>query len=951
MAKTYLEYFVDSIPYESLDQWKVPKISHFSYTKSLYAYQERAMQNIARVLRVKYGANSDKALIYDSCLSMGMDDKSFRVKEYDRPIDKRRGIISNRFTEMSQYYPVENEEGKDGFISASNFFNRAAFWMATGSGKSLVLIKTIEYIDYLMTSNLIPKNDILVLLPREDLIKKFKSDIEEYNLLKEKHISLISLKNYERVKKTITLGNDIRVFYYRSDLIRDTRSENIVDFKDYQNDGKWYVFLDEAHRGETGTSSIQDYISIMTRNGFLFNYSATFTDEIDYATTVFNFNLEKFIRAGYGKTITISNSSFHFGKDNDDFTESEKQEQVLLALLNLALIKKSRRDKNYHSPMMLTLVNTVNTDSSDLLMFFKELEKIAIGELSQDLFDQTKEKLKRNLLSGSMVFTEGEVVFDESLLDSLTVADLLGLVFNSKTNGRIELLEGEKGKEIALKLETSTSPFALIKIGDADKFKREQIGDNYVTSTSYYDKKYFESLNDSDNINILIGSRSFYEGWDSNRPNVISYINIGGKDAQKYVLQSIGRGVRIEPKHNNRKRLPENSPEKNHLLETLFIYPTDKKGLEQILETLDGQKNPSTEYEKLISLDENKEMFFDLLIPKFKKNYIRQDLGYFNLAKNQISQLRNYFNAFNKEILMLLKGLSGDEYDYLKSKIFSSNFFQEDEYFNYSNMDILLDRVIKFVTLKAYDLDRLEELSDEIVHFKNIRVAYLTEEEKEELKDKIVAVKGYKEFDSVELATKLVNGEISKEEFEAAMHSKSNESFKDLRIYKLANHYYIPLIYSTVDKVDYIKSIIDVDSEVDFIENLIQHIEKNDVQEGWMFSKIEESVDDFYIPYYSSAGNEYKRFYPDFVFWVKADNTYKIVLVDPKGTSYTDYISKVDGFEELFYKDGKPVVFKYKDKYDVSFDLKMITKDLNRTIPAKYKEYWLNSHDFSFLYM
>ena len=30
-------------------------------------------------------------------------------------------------------------------------------------------------------------------------------------------------------------------------------------------------------------------------------------------------------------------------------------------------------------------------------------------------------------------------------------------------------------------------------------------------------------------FNILFGSRSFYEGWDSNRPNVMNFINIGSE--------------------------------------------------------------------------------------------------------------------------------------------------------------------------------------------------------------------------------------------------------------------------------------------------------------------------------------------------------------------------------------------------------------------------------------
>ncbi|HTW92369.1 MAG TPA: hypothetical protein VMH22_11740 [bacterium] len=53
-----------------------------------------------------------------------------------------------------------------------------------------------------------------------------------------------------------------------------------------------------------------------------------------------------------------------------------------------------------------------------------------------------------------------------------------------------------------------------------------------------------------------MGSRSFYEGWDSNRPNVANFINIGvGTDARKFILQSVGRGVRIEPLQGRRQRL------------------------------------------------------------------------------------------------------------------------------------------------------------------------------------------------------------------------------------------------------------------------------------------------------------------------------------------------------------------------------------------------------------
>ena len=67
------------------------------------------------------------------------------------------------------------------------------------------------------------------------------------------------------------------------------------------------MLLDEAHKGDTSESKRQLYYSLMSRNGFLFNFSATFTDDIDILTTASEFNLESFIKRGYGKNVYLSN--------------------------------------------------------------------------------------------------------------------------------------------------------------------------------------------------------------------------------------------------------------------------------------------------------------------------------------------------------------------------------------------------------------------------------------------------------------------------------------------------------------------------------------------------------------------------------------------------------------------------------------------------------------------
>jgi hypothetical protein len=41
-----------------------------------------------------------------------------------------------------------------------------------------------------------------------------------------------------------------------------------------------------------------------------------------------------------------------------------------------------------------------------------------------------------------------------------------------------------------------------------------------------------------------------------------------------------------------------------------------------------------------------------------------------------------------------------------------------------------------------------------------------------------------------------------------------------------------------------------------------------------MFIKIDETLDEVYIPYYDYADNSLKKFKPDFIFWLKKDNNY-----------------------------------------------------------------------------
>jgi superfamily II DNA or RNA helicase len=948
--KNILEKIIEEKSYDDLGHWCLNNLKYFSEGKNLFEYQQQAIRNITKVLHEYFNVEKSKHHFFKLYKSYGIKDISYSVKKYQNRKDKQLHKINSLFSLFQNHFKINYNNG-DEFISGHNFMNRACFWMATGSGKSIVLIKTIELIDYLQSQGLIPKREILLLLPREDLINQFMKEIEEFNIGREKGIQLVNLKQYEEDKQRLAFNSDIKVYYYRSDLLRDERKENILDYRSYENNGNWYVFLDEAHRGVKENSLMQGYVTILSKNGFLFNFSATFTDDIDYATTCYNFNLEKFILAGYGKNLYLSQSIFNFTNDKEDFSERDKQKQVLKSLIIFTFIKKQKKENLYHNPLLITLVNSVQNDNSknkkdaDLLLFFKKLEEIAEGSIKDDLFNETKDELQNELKTyTNYIFGEEKFYFDSNLFKNIKLKDILNAVFNSKTNGKISFLEGEKGKEIVLQLQTSETPFALIKIGDAKKFIKNNLDGKYEMTGSFDSKKYFDNINKNKDINLLLGSRSFYEGWDSNRPNIINMINIGKQDAKKYALQSIGRGIRIEPKTGYRKRLSLNDPDKNILLETLFVFATDKNAVKAIIESIENEKNKE---EQEISLFDNLNKPFDLLIPIYADANSRGKIAKFNISCESLKDFKNYIFSFDKNTLLLKTQLSKHDLYYLLDELIKGDIFQIKNENTYRDMEMLLKRLTEHISVKNKVVSGIKEVENEIIHFKNIKVINFSDEEYTSFKRKVINVKDFEMMDKKEIEEKYRNHEISFEEATILYGASKEDSFKDLKIKKIAEHYYLPLIYSEIEKVEYIKHIINVKSEVRFIENLEKYIKNSESSNQWMFSKIDESLDKINIPYFYKKENIYRNFFPDFIFWVKKGFDYKIVFVDPKGTSNADYQNKVDEFEKLFFENNEAKVFKYKN-YNITFDLKLIANDVN-SVGEKYKNYWLGNNDFSFL--
>ena len=987
----HLEEIVNNIENDTLPaEWQFNDIKKFSQSKQLFDFQQDALKNAIKAL-YKFYENDDETSYRDENELQQIRKKYFfklyealnipRLESLDYELEPERKEIFKHLLDYDQEFPVE-----DGKISFEYFINRMNFWMATGSGKTLVIVKLISMLRDLMNRGEIPHKDILFLSHREDLLTQFKNHVEEYNSHHpSSKIVLKNLREYDNIKRNNQISfskNEINIFYYRSDLITDTQKKNKTDFRNYDNNGEWYILLDEAHKGKKEESKGQVLYSILSRNGFLFNFSATFTEDHDYVTCAFNFNLSKFIEEGYGKNICLFDEEVAGFRKLTDFSPQEKQKTVLKTLVLATYIsqyskKIKRKHKDlYHKPLLLTLVNSVSSKKSDLGLFFAELHKIANNKIRAGLFMEAKKELLTEFSdSVSYKYEGGDFKFNNKALQNIKYEDVLYEIFNSKAAGNFEILTiPGNNKEAILQVKKSHKPFALVKIGDISKWIKN-VNKNYEINEKIEHKSVFEKLNEDDSdISILMGSRAFYEGWDSNRPNIILFINIGvGPDAKKFVLQSVGRGVRIEPVKGKRKRinslcsggeLDEDMRRKyNDIkdyvapLETLFVFGTKPKNIDEIMKVLAKEKR---EHAIGDLFKENREGKL-LLIPTYKETEGavsgRTNKQQFIISEKDFKMGNKLFKYLGEKIILMKYDVEPKFIEEVKNTLNNKQGlgrFNFDEGKSINNSDLLFGRIFNYFKIKNEDVDAINELKNEIVHFK--RIQYKGDSGVERLKESIVQVRDCVPASEYELNATFKSGDRDAYNELLARSSHNKKAFmyddKSIGIHHIKNHYYIPLIVPEEEKIDYFIHAINVDSEVEFINKLIKYLkdEKNIFAsyDWWKFSKLDEHLDQIYIPYYNPKGNTMAKFKPDFIFWLQKGDEYTILFIDPKGPEYISGERKIDGFIDVFEEEnGASKEFYYTDtshgKFKVKAKLLLFHPKSTATSTKKYQKYWLDS--------
>ena len=914
----------------------------FSPTIRLYDYQQEALRCAVDVLRYYYR---------DGNAMDGQKQDILQAYHADMGADKKTGY--------------------------QKYLNRAGFWMATGSGKSIVMVKLLQVLHSMMRDAYIPTRNILVLAPRAEIMAQIQEHIAEFNTNGFFRIYIHDLRSIERGQRELYGANEMHIYTYRSDLISDadgvskkSKKGRRVDYRNFLNAGKWYIILDEAHKGDTGESKRQEYYRAMTEDGYLFNFSATFTDAIDIATTAYNFNLERFISAGYGKNIKITDEEFKgFNKKiANEWEDNSKEDIILKSIIVFSAIKKARIDIGkqwYHNPLMMCVAGKVNTDTADLKLFFRVINRLATHNIASAQIKEAAEKLAETLSGHPQYqFCDGDTnqhisTRATNIMRTITAEDIMTYFFNAAGSGEIEYssITGNK-REIIFKLKNATEPFALLVIGEAKKWEVGLLQELALTkSDEIFTQSFFADINSADNpVNMLMGSHIFSEGWDSNRPNIVNFLNIGSREAKKYVLQTLGRGVRIEPVAHMRMRYDYIPKEKApftiddsadrrrvavELLESLFVFATRKDDVRAIFAQLDVHTHTQKRYQ-LGDVFQKQPPLLPQLMPEYKEDDAVHTP--YPMHTETYKQMHALHHTHSRKVIALtcLEYATADTDDSMLNTL---------DAFNPTTIDKAQEHFVpggEAANIAGYErayLRRIDTLlrskpqrcttfrtvtAEDITHYEHITVARNTMDTKDierlipALEETIAQwtrgdpqqLQAALDTEEKQLDIAFDDGDIDhkkhrehskrimKERRKISMHTEAPPRFM-IDFAHIKEHYYVPFLLPRHSPLAPIfEYVIHEPSEQDFIKKLEKYGAQKEhalCNVPWSFSKINEHLDSIHIPYFDTDSATYRLFYPDFIFWIQKEGAYYIIFVDPKGLVHERGArDKVNGFREIF---------------------------------------------------
>lgn len=477
--------------------------------------------------------------------------------------------------------------------------NMLAYWMATGSGKTLLMhINILQYIDHIGGFSAFDELQVIVTTPGVNLIEQHRREIAPIiDALNRQCAGRIKL----RVESTGSLLNYEEGYFT---LPPSTRTFRLV-------------LVDEGHIGLAGGGRELGAFKQLRRdladydNAFLFEYSATYHGIADKHVAeygeqiVFDYNYYRFFRDGYGKDYAIHRIGLDRVAEGKEAWENFRAAFDALADKLRAYDDLRLRDSSALSfvsafadrPLIAFMGNTVEDRK-------KEGEVDKKGQGADEVSDI------RKLLAYLAKLKRGD-------------REALAPVFNGQIDGPLRLTRCPAVPDEIWLSWGDGQYWGIVNVGNGEKFHADCEGHSELTAdgeplvqvrkADIVEPRFLFGEIDraTSPINVLIGSRKFAEGWNCFRVSVIGLINLGSSKGNK-IIQIFGRGVRLRGLNSDGKRrqivhadsydaLAQDDTAQNRLrrLETLNIFSLKASYLETFLEALE-EELPRYEVERRV---------------------------------------------------------------------------------------------------------------------------------------------------------------------------------------------------------------------------------------------------------------------------------------------------------------------------------------------------------------
>ena len=487
--------------------------------------------------------------------------------------------------------------------------NKLAFWMATGSGKTLLMHANILQYQHALTQHGRRRelNRTLLLTPNEGLSQQHLREFEAAGI----HAEL-----FKKDARRLFSGQAVEILEVTR--LRDEMGDKTIAIDAFE--GNNLVLVDEGHRGASGgeEGAWMRFRNALCEKGFSFEYSATFGQAVKgnpqltelYAkSTLCDYSYRYFYGDGFGKDYQILNL--------DQGTQQNHLELYLVACL-LSFFQQQRlyreqggtfRPFNIENPLWIFVGGRVvkglaAQDASDIVEILRFLARYvsdhagSLQRIERVLYQGLVTATGKNLFAGRFAYLNTCGLSPAQVYD-----ETLATLFNAPGGGQlyVETLKGVTG-EVALRLGAQNEAFGVINVGDDAKLVKLCEEHGLATGEREFSGSLFHEINQlHSTVHLLIGSKKFTEGWSSWRVSTMGLMNVGkGEGAQ--IIQLFGRGVRLKGYDLNLKRsgkmqLPEGveRPKYIGVLETLGIFGIHADYMAQFRDFLNEEGLPASD--------------------------------------------------------------------------------------------------------------------------------------------------------------------------------------------------------------------------------------------------------------------------------------------------------------------------------------------------------------------